>query len=66
MSTDRYTQFILTVIAICLTVSVAETVYGFIVPEARAAYPSTIDCQFEVGGKIKTYSCTPIAKGLAR
>ena len=63
MSTDRYTQFILTVIALCLTVLAADKVYDSLVPEAQAAYPNTIKCRFVVGGEVKTYSCTPVAKG---
>ena len=58
MITDRYTKFILTVIALSLTVLAADTAYDYMVPEAQAG--TEVMCN--VGGKLAT-DCLVVVVG---
>jgi len=59
MSTDRYTKFILTVIALSLTVLAADKIYDSLVPEAHAS--TSISCT--AGGRYLSKGCTPVVIG---
>jgi hypothetical protein len=57
MTSDRYTKFILTVIAVCLSVLAADKVYSTMVPVAHARSQKLVSCNF--GGYSPNY-CTPV------
>ena len=63
MITDRYTKFILTVIALSLTVLAADKVYDVVVPEAQAA--SSLTCTVP-GLGYKRVPCAPVVVGTLR
>jgi hypothetical protein len=57
MPSDRYTKFILTVIAVCLSVLAADKVYSAMVPMAHAGSQKLVACTFGHG---KSNYCTPV------
>jgi hypothetical protein len=59
MTTDRYTKFILTVIALSLTVLAADKVYDAMIPEAKAG--QVINCK--VPGYTRSVPCAPVVVG---
>lgn len=59
MTSDRYTKFILTVIAVCLSVLAADKVYSTMVPEAHAGSQKLVYCK--VNGR--TNYCLPVITG---
>jgi len=58
MAPDRYTQFILTVIAFSLAVLASDTIYDAMVPEAHAS--TTVRCRVPGSGY---FQCMPVVVG---
>ena len=59
MPSDRYTKFILTVIAVCLSVLAADKVYSTMVPVAHAGSQALVSCHVP-GKSWKTNDCMPV------
>ena len=58
MSTDRYTKFVLTVIALSLTVIASDKIYDVLIPQAHAG--KTVRCRIPGSGY---FDCTPVVVG---
>jgi hypothetical protein len=62
MTSDRYTKFLLTVIAVCLSVLAADKVYSTMVPVAHAGSQQLVSCA--TGGRsYKNNYCMPVIIG---